>query len=122
MADEATIKEEPAGFVHQSLHRNKKQIMSDRAEDLADDLETASRRKCEDLMRRLKKLQRDRRAMYDFSPHNTQSLVLVAEVNGEDIADKDMAISLEIRDVQIQYDIQVERYKELYGKTFNPAS
>lgn len=115
---ETTVNEVEGGFVQQSLHRNNKQIRSDRAEDLLDELQTGSRRKCEDLLKALNKLKRQRRNMYDFSPTNAQSLVLAAEVDGEDQADKDLKLSVDIRDAQIKYDLQVQRYKELYGKDF----
>lgn len=116
----ATEKKEAAtiGFVHESLQRNNKQIRSDRAASLAEDLEIGAKRQCEDLGRELRKLKRVRESMYDFSPSNAQSLVLAAEVDGEDIADKDMAISLKIRDLQIKFDIACERYETNYGKKY----
>ena len=117
IADEQ--QEAQIGFVHESLQRNNKQIRSDRAASLAEDLEIGAKRQCEDLGRELRKLKRKREAMYDFSPSNAQSLVLAAEVDGEDIADKDMAISLKIRDLQIKFDIACERYKENYGKEYS---
>lgn len=112
------VKEAVVGFVHESLQRNNKQIRSDRAASLAEDLEIGAKRQCEDLDRELRKLKRKREAMYDFSPSNAQSLVLAAEVDGEDIADKDMAMSLKIRDLQIKFDIACERYKDNYGKEY----
>jgi hypothetical protein len=108
-----------SGFVHQSLQRNNKQIRSDRAASLAEDLEIGAKRQCEDLGRELRKLKRKRESMYDFSPSNSQSLVLAAEVDGEEVAEKDMVLSLKIRDLQIKFDIACERYEENYGKKYS---
>jgi len=110
---------EQVGFVYQSLQRNNKQIRADRAEALAEDLETPARRACEDLYSDLRKATRDRAAMYDFSPANTQSLVLAKDVDGRAVWKDDMAKSLEIRDLQIKFEIACARYKDLYGKEFN---
>lgn len=111
--------EAKVGFVYQSLQRNNKQIRADRAEALGEDLETPARRACEDLYSDLRKATRDRAAMYDFSPANTQSLVLAKDVDGRAVWKDDMAKSLEIRDLEIKFEIAVARYKELYGKDFN---
>lgn len=109
------------GFVHQSLQRNNKQIRQDRAEALAEDLETPARRACEDLWSDLRKLKRDRQAMYDFSPSNTQSLVLAKEVDGRSVWKEDMELSKKIFNTEIEFKIACERYLELYGKNFKPA-
>lgn len=118
MSQEEKQEEENLGFVQQSLHRNNKQIRSDRAEALAEDLETPARRACEDLNSDLRKAKRDRAAMYDFSPSNTQSLALAKDVDGRIVWQDDMKLSLAIRDIEIKFDIACKRYKELYGKTF----
>lgn len=121
MSEELENKEELVGFVHQSLHRNNKQIRSDRAEALAEDLETPARRACEDLYSDLRKLKRDRQAMYDFSPANTQSLALAKDVDGRQVWMDDMALSEKIYNTEIKFKIACNRYKELYGKIFNPG-
>lgn len=104
------------GFVHESLNRNSKQIKSDRAKTLYEDLELEAKRKCEDLSRDLNRMKRDRDSMYDFSPDNSLSLVLAKNVDGREINSKDMEQSLKIRDLEIKFEIAMKRYEYLYGK------
>lgn len=120
MKNEVVKEQEEAkvGFVYASLQRNNKQIRADRAEALGEDLETPARRACEDLYSDLRKANRDREAMYDFSPSNTQSLVLAKEVDGRIVWKDDMLKSLDIRDLEIKFEIACNRYKTLYGKEF----
>jgi hypothetical protein len=110
--------EDKSGLVYESLTRNNKQIRKDRAESLGEDLEMSYKRQVEDIYSDLRKAKRSRDAMYDFSPQNAQSLVLASDVDGIQIAKEDMKISLDIRNLEIKYEIAVSRYKELYGKEF----
>jgi len=111
---EAEVKE-PIGALYQSLARNNKEILKDRAETIAEDLETVFSRNAQDLHKKLKRLKRDRDNMYDFSPTNTQSLILGKDLQAEDILIKDMKFSIEIRQIEIELEIAINRYEYLFG-------
>ncbi len=115
MSTTETEVKEPQGALYQSLARNNKEILKDRAETIAEDLETTFSRNAQDLSKKLKRLIRERNNMYDFSPTNTQSLMLGKEVQGDDILVKDMTLSIEIRKIEIELEIAINRYEFLFG-------
>jgi hypothetical protein len=83
---------------------------------LAEQIETAFRRDLEDLRYDIKDMKRRRTNMYDFSPTNSQSLVMAKDVEARSILKDDKALSIEIRNKQIEIDIMEDRYLELFGK------
>ena len=107
---------EVQGALYQSLARSNKQIRQERGDSLAEQLETSFRRNIEDLRYDMRDLKRDRANMYDFSPTNSQSLVMAKDIEARSILKKDSEISLEIRNLQIKLEIAEERYLELFGK------
>ena len=117
MSDETKVQESPVveGALYQSLRRNNKEIRQDRADTIAEDLEMAFSRGVQDLEMKLKRLIRERDAMYDFSPTNSQSLVMAKEVHGDEIIIKDYQLSIQIRQVEIELDIAKNRYTHLFG-------
>lgn len=110
--EEATVK----GSLYQSLARSNAQIRQERGTALAEQMETVYRRDVEDINYDLKELKRQRANMYDFSPTNSQSLVLAKDVEARAILNKDKEISLDIRNLGIKLEIAQERYQELFGK------
>lgn len=104
------------GTLYQSLERSNKQIRQERGEALAEQLETSFRRNIEDIRYTMRDLVRTRVNMYDFSPTNSQSLVMAKEVNANSILNDDSKISLEIRNLEIKLEIAEERYLDLFGK------
>ena len=108
---------ESEGALYQSLKRNSKEIKNDRAETIAEDLEMTFKRGVEDIARRLKRLVRERNNMFDFSPTNTQSLVLAKDLDSNEILFKDTNLSVEIRQVEIELELAKDRYTYLFGKT-----
>lgn len=109
-------KKEVKGTLYQSLERSNKQIRQERGEALAEQLETSFRRNIEDLRYNMRDLKRKRTNMYDFSPTNSQSLVMAAEVNANSILEDDQKISLEVRNLEIKLEIAEGRYLDLFGK------
>lgn len=105
---------EKQGFVYQSLGRSSKEIRQERGDVIAEDLEMTFKRAVEDLSMQLKRLERKRRGMYDFSPTNSLSLVMTKDVDSSEIKDKDLELSLDIRNTKIQLEIAEVRYKELF--------
>jgi len=108
---------EVAGFIYKSLARTNKQIRQQRGDTIAEDLEMTYKREVEDLRMSLKRLERDRANMFDFSPDNAQSLVMAKELNSLDIKERDLSISLTIRNTEIKLEIAEGRYTHLFGKT-----
>lgn len=104
------------GFVYESLGRSNSEIRKDRGDAIAEDLELAFKRAVEDSARKVSRLERERKAMYDFSPNNTTSLVLAKNVNADEIRDKDKVLTLEIRNAKIELELDKERYLELFGR------
>jgi len=117
MADEA--KDIVMGSLYESLARSNKQIRQERGEALAEQLETSFRRNIEDLRYDMKDLIRKRTNMYDFSPTNSQSLVMAKDIEARSILKQDTEISLDVRNLQITLDIAEGRYLELFGKTIS---
>lgn len=117
MREEA--QEEKKGFVYESLGRSNSQIRKDRGDDIAEELELAFKRDVEDCSRKVQRLERERRNMYDFSPSQTTSLVLMKDVKADEILVKDKAITLDIRNAKIELKLAQERYQDLFGKTVN---
>ena len=112
-----TAADEPRGEIRESLNRTNAQIRKDRGEDIFEGLETEFKRAAEDSWKKIKRLQRERRNMYDFSPNQTTSLVMAKDVDYKDVQLKDEAITLEIRNTRIKHELDVERYRDLFGIT-----
>ena len=117
MSTEVKGVEEIKGALYQSLNRNNKEIKADRAEAIGEDLEMTYSRGVQDIARKLKRLSRERDAMFDLSPTNTQSLILASELHADDILAKDQNYSIQMRQVEIELDIAQKRYEYLFGKT-----
>lgn len=97
-----------------SLKRNNKQIKDDRALSIAEDAEIIYKRKVEDLQATLKKKRRDLDNMLDLSPTNTQTLILASDFNATEWANRDHALGLEIRNLEIEVNIARARYNQLF--------
>lgn len=98
-----------------SLKRTNKQIKNDRAVSIAEGTSITYKRTVEDLEMRLKEKRRQRVAMLDMSPENTQSLLLAKDFNPRAWVDEDLKIGLEIRDLEIQLELAKHRYEFLFG-------
>lgn len=122
MSTEATNSSpEVKGSLYESLARTNQQIRQERGTALAEQLETTFRRNIEDLRYDLKDLVRKRTNMYDFSPTNSQSLVMAKDIEARSILKEDSEISLEIRNLEIKLEIAEKRYLELFNKTVSEA-
>ncbi len=115
--DQSAVVEATKGALYQSLERSNAQIRKERGDVIAEDLETVFKRNVEDLELKVKRLTRDRANMYDFSPSNTQSLVMAKDLDSTEILEKDMTLSVELRNVVIKLEVAKERYLYLFGKT-----
>ena len=98
-----------------SLKRTNKEIKSDRADAIAEDAEVAFKREVEDLGLSIKKKRRIRENMLDMSPTNAQSLMVANEFDANEFVKRDNELGLEIRNLEIKYEIASGRYKYLFG-------
>jgi len=107
-----------SGYLDTSLARNNKTIRADRGEAIKEDLEIIYKRGVEDIEIRIKRLSRERLNMFDFSPTNAQSLVLVKDLDAQDIHQKDMVIRAKLRNEKINLGLAKEAYNFLIGEAY----
>lgn len=112
----STEVELPKGLLYASLARTNKQIIQQRGEVIAEDLEMVYSRKIEDILRNIKRLKREQENMFDFSPENAQSLMLRKDVNPDEILEQDINLLVKIREEEIKIDILRNRFEELFGR------
>ncbi len=102
----------------ESLQRNNDQIREDRAQTIGEDSELIYRRKVEDIELKIKRLEREQEGLIDISPLDRNSLTF-ADFNPEAFVQKDMELSLTIRNLNIQLEITRKRFEYLFGKNIN---
>lgn len=105
-----------------SLKRNFKQIREDRAAVIVENAETFMRRKLEDDCQRYRNLKLDRDNMLDLSPENVTTLKLASDFNASEWAQKDLEISITMRNLAISINVGAERYNILFNRTFDFVS
>ncbi|WP_177764588.1 hypothetical protein [Flavobacterium sp. I3-2] len=101
----------------ESLKRNNDQIRADRATAIGEDSELIYRRKVEDLELKIKRLEREQEGLIDISPLDKNSLTF-ADFDCETFVQKDLEISLTLRNLSIQFEIAKKRFEYLFGKKF----
>ena len=106
--------DEMKGAFVASLVRNNKKIRQDRAISIAEDAQMLYKRRVEDLQTQIKRKRRDRDAMLDLSPTTADSLILATDFNAESFVQRDIAIGLEIRNLEITLEIAEAQYKNLF--------
>ena len=99
-----------------SLVRNNKKIREDRAAAIGEDAELMYKRKVEDLQVKLNRMKRDRENMLDMSPDTAMSLKVASDFNADEFVDKDLILSVDIRNTDIELGIARSRYSYLFGK------
>jgi hypothetical protein len=104
------------GVFMTTLTRNNKKIREDRAISIAEDAELIYKRKVEDLETQIKRKKRDREAMLDLSPITADSLILASDFSADNFVAKDLAMGLEIRNLEISLEIATKRYEYLFGE------
>ena len=106
----------PQGAFVQSLKRNNRQIREDRAETIVEETELVYKRRIEDLGISISRMKKEQENMLDLSPTTAQSLVLASDFDNNAYVDKDVDLSIKIRNEEIKRDLAVARYKYLFGK------
>lgn len=108
------VLEEMKGAFVSSLVRNNKKIREDRAIAIAESAQMLYKREIEDTQLQIKQLRRDRDSALDLSPSTADSLVLASDFNAKDFVKKDLAMGIQIRNLEIQLEILEKRYKYLF--------
>lgn len=98
------------------LQRNNDQIREDRAQIIGADSELIYRRRVEDIELKIKRMEREREGLIDISPLDRNSLTF-ADFQPEAFVQKDIELSLTIRNLNIQLEVAVKRFEYLFGKT-----
>lgn len=106
--------EQLKGAFIQSLVRNNKKIREDRAIAIQEAAQLIYKREVEDLAIKIKQLKRERESMLDLSPTTADSLVLASDFDEKQFVQRDIAIGLEIRNLEIKYEIASTRYNTLF--------
>lgn len=97
-----------------SLVRNNRKIREDRAVAIAEAASMKYKRQVEDIDLAIKQLNRDRDAMLDLSPTDAQSLVMASDFDADAFVNKDIAIGVSVRNLEIKRDIAKARYELLF--------
>lgn len=101
----------------ESLKRNNDQIREDRAQTIGEDSELIYRRRVEDIELKIKRLEREQEGLIDISPLDKNSLTFV-DFQPETFVQKDIELSLSIRNLNIQLEVSRKRFEYLFGKKF----
>ncbi len=99
----------------ESLQRNNDQIREDRARIIGEDAELIYRRRVEDIELKIKRLEREQEGLIDISPLDKNSLTF-ADFQPEAFVQKDIELSLIIRNLNIQLELTRKRFEYLFGK------
>ncbi|ATN07158.1 hypothetical protein CRN76_17980 [Chryseobacterium indologenes] len=106
---------EPRPRFIESLKRNNDQIREDRARTIGEDSELIYRRRVEDIELMIKRLEREQEALIDISPLDRNSLTF-EDFNSETFVQKDIELSLTLRNLNIQLEVTRKRFEYLFGK------
>lgn len=98
----------------ESLQRNNDQIR-DRARIIGEDAALIYRRRVEDIELKIKRLEREQEGLIDISPLDKNSLTF-ADFQPEAFVQKDIELSLIIRNLNIQLELTRKRFEYLFGK------
>lgn len=102
------------GLFRDTLNRTNKSIKQDRADSITEDAQIAFGRQVEDIKVAIKRKNRERNNMLDLSPTNSMSLMVANEFDAITFVEKDNALGLEIRNLEIKYEIANNRYNQLF--------
>lgn len=107
---------ENKGIFVENLKRTNSKIKADRASAIAEDAELKFKRKIEDLTIERRGIQRKREAMLDMSPNNTMTIISVDTFDADAFVETDLALGVEIRELDIKIEVLTDRYETLFGK------
>jgi hypothetical protein len=106
---------EKRGAFSESLRRNNSQIRKDRADAISEDTEIIYKRKIEDLVLKIKKMNREQENMLDLSPSDKNTIISVGDFDTEMYVNSDITLGVNIRNEEIRLNIAVKRFEYLFG-------
>jgi len=109
------MEEDPKPRFIEALQRNNDQIREDRARIIGEDAALIYRRRVEDIELKIKRLEREQDGLTDISPLDRNSLTF-ADFQPEAFVQKDIELSLTIRNLNIQLELTRNRFEYLFGK------
>ena len=112
------VQKTKGGFLNASLSRSNQQIRQERGDAIAEDLQIIYKRNVEDIEMKLTRLSREQKNAFDFSPTNSQSLVMAKELDSMQILEKDIQMSIRERELKITLNVAKQRYNFLFGETY----
>lgn len=107
--------EEMQGAFVTSLRRNNRQIRDDRALAIAEDAQMLFKREVEDINTKLKRTIRDRENMLDLGGNEITKIISPSDFDAKSFVEKDIALGIEIRNLEIKLEIAQKRYNELFS-------
>ncbi len=108
-------KDSTLGAFRESLKRNNSRIREDRALAISEDTEIVYKRTIEDLEMVLKKMKREQENMLDLSPTTADSLIIASDFDSAAYVDKDIDLSVKIRNTEIKLELARARFGYLFG-------
>jgi len=103
------------GAFTSSLKRNNKQIREDRAQAIGEEAQLVFKRTVEDLEMALTRLRRKQENNLDLSPDTAMSLIVADKFDARTFTDNDIAMSVEIRNLEIKLGLAKQRLVYLFG-------
>ena len=113
-----TVEETRQGYLQESLGRSNKQIRLERGDAIAEDLEMIYKREIEDKEIDLKRLTRKQVNAFDFSPSNSQSLVMGKDFDAGEVMAEDLKTALAVHNTTIKLTLAKQRYNYLFGESY----
>jgi hypothetical protein len=112
------IEEVKGGYIQESLGRSNKAIKAERGDAINEDLEMVYKREIEDKEVSIKRLTRKQINAFDFSPTNSQSLVMGKDFDAGEVMLEDLKSGLDIHNETVKLTIAKKRYNFLFGETY----
>ncbi len=97
-----------------SLKRKNARIREDRATAIGEDAQMIYKRQCEDISLLIRAAIREQENMLDLSADDTHSLKMAENFDAAAYVDKDIALSVKIRNLKIKYELALARYNHLF--------
>ncbi len=107
--------ESESGKFTVSLKRNNTQIRHDRAITIVEDVFLKYKRLIEDLELEIRELERKRESLIDVSPSDTHTIINPNDFDADKYIEKDMNISIELRNLEIKLEISKKRFNYLFS-------
>lgn len=110
--------QEDQGVFLNSLKMNGKEIRDNRAKNIGLGAEMAYKSRVDSLFFRVNTLMMEQENALDLSPDNAFSFIKLSDFQPEIFADKDIEMSIDLRNATIKFLVAVQRFEKLFGKEY----